>query len=167
MIAIKRIEPHQAPEAKRLVLTVAREYFQWPESIEEIIKRFDERGELRDMDDIQSQYFDRKGLFLVVLDDGRMVGTGAIRALEGDICQLRRMWLLPPYQRRGIGSRLVEMLFEFARQAGFKTVRLKTDVKQTGAIRFYERLGFRLVARGGSDGNDLTMEMPLPNATQP
>jgi len=144
-VEIRRLEPHQIAEAKRVILSVARGIFQWRAPLEEIIRFCDERGELRDVDEAQQHYFDRQGLFLVALEDGVVVGTGAIRRLDDRTCELKRLWLLPAYQGRGIGYRLIQQLFDFARAAGYRVIRLDTDARQARALRFYERLGFRRI----------------------
>src|SRR5512143_3678435 len=96
-IEIQRIEPHQISEAKRLILSVARNVFQWQAPLEDILKQYDDLGELRDVDDLQSYYLDRQGLFLVAVDQGRVIGTGAIRHLDDDTAELKRLWLLEAY----------------------------------------------------------------------
>src|SRR5512139_3231248 len=115
MIQIQPIEPHQVAEAKRVILSVARSYFQWPGSLEEIIQQFDERGELRDVDHYQATYLDRKGLFLVVIDQDKVIGTGAIRCLDNELAELKRLWLLEAYHGQGIGYRQVQILLNIAK----------------------------------------------------
>ena len=113
------------------------------------------------MVDVQAHYFDRRGIFLVVLDDGRLIGTGAVRQIDDTICELKRMWLLPEYHGQGIGYRVIQMLFEFARTAGYKTIRLETGDQQKRAIQFYERVGFHHVAPFDDSDHDVFMEMQL------
>jgi putative acetyltransferase len=161
VLEIKPIAPHQAPEAKRLILSIAREMLAWPEPLDEIVRTFDERGEMRDLDELPAHYFERGGLFLAVLDDGRLIGTGAVRRLDERLCELKRMWLLPAYHGRGIGYRLAQQLFEFARAQGYTTIRLETGPEQTRAIRFYERLGFHRIPTVEGDEEDVFMEMAL------
>ncbi len=144
-VAIRRLEPQRAAEAKRVILSVAHGIFQWRTPLEEIVRFCDQHGEFRDVDEVQRHYFDRQGLFLVALDNGVVVGTGAIRRLDDRMCELKRLWLLPAYQGQGVGYRLIQQLFDFARAAGYRIVRLDTDARQERAIRFYERLGFRRI----------------------
>ena len=58
----------------------------------------------------------------------------------------------------GIGSRLVEEVFRFARQAGYSAVTLWTNDVLTDARRIYQRAGFTLdnESRHHSFGQDLT-----------
>jgi [ribosomal protein S18]-alanine N-acetyltransferase len=51
------------------------------------------------------------------------------------------------YRRRGVGRVLLRELVERLERAGARTIRLEVDLRNEGAIRFYERLGFRETRR--------------------
>src|ERR671919_2502507 len=120
MIEIRSIRLNEVPAAKRVIYHVPREIFNDPRSIEESIAYHESRGELKDMDDIQQNYFDNGGIFLIMLDDSKVVGTGAIRKFKDNICELKRLWLLTEYHGQGLGYRLIQELFSFAREKGYK-----------------------------------------------
>ena len=67
-------------------------------------------------------------------DDG--VVRGLVRVENGEI---KKLFVDPFFQRRGIGGKLIEFAID-EKQAD----RLWALEKNTGAIRFYERYGFRL-----------------------
>jgi putative acetyltransferase len=160
-VQIQPIEPQQIIEAKRVILSVARNIFQWPASLDDLVKQFDEQGDFLDVDNPQMYYFDRQGLFLVAIDQGRVIGTGAIRRLEGDAAELKRLWLLEAYQGRGIGYQLMQTLLRFAQTTGYRHIRLLTDRRQDRAIRFYQRIGFQPIECDSEDPNDICMEMVI------
>ena len=56
-----------------------------------------------------------------------IIGTGAIRKLEGDLCELKRLWLLTEYHGQGLGYRMLRELLAFARETGYQRIRLETD----------------------------------------
>lgn len=147
MIQIKPIQPHQIEDVKQVILTVCQEVFQVSE---EVIRRYDDYS---DIEQVRSHYFDNRGIFLVLLDDERVVGCGAIRYLSsntsGDICELKRMWFLKDYRGQGWGTKMSNMLFNFAKRNGYTKVRLDTvdESKQAPAIKLYQRLGFYPIER--------------------
>ena len=162
MIEIRRIKPDEGPAAKRVIYRVAQDIFHDPRSLEESIAYHESRGELKDMDDIQRNYFEKGGIFLVMLDDNHLIGTGAIRQLEDDICELKRLWLLSQYHGKGLGYRMLQELFSFAREKGYKRIWLQTDaVQQSRALEFYRRLGFHEIPRYTDRTDDIAMEMSL------
>jgi len=162
MIQIRPIQTHEIPEAKHVIFTVAFELFGGANTLEESIAKFSAQGILSEMDDIQSNYFDNGGTFLVTIDKGRIVGTGAVRFLEEEICELKRMWLLSEYHGRGLGYRMIQELFSIARAKGYRAMRLETDsTVQSKAVAFYKRLGFYEIPRFGDDPDDIGMELLL------
>lgn len=162
MIEIRPIQPHEVAEAKLVVFTVAFELFGGADTLEESIAKFSAQGKLSEMDDVQKNYFDNGGTFLVTVDDGRIIGTGAIRRLEEGVCELKRMWLLTEYHGQGLGYRMMQELFKSARERGYKVMRLETDrAVQTRAVNFYRKLGFYEIPRFGDDPDDMGMEMAL------
>jgi GNAT superfamily N-acetyltransferase len=75
----------------------------------------------------------------------RLVGDGAY------ILHVAGLSVHPDYQRRGIGRRLVELAIAFAREIQVGTGRCPgefTLFANTGADRFYEKLGFTLTPNG-------------------
>jgi len=162
MFEIHPIQSEQVAEAKRVIYTVARELFSDPEPLEEVIAACEARGELSDMDDIQHNYFENGGTFLVMMDHGTVIGTGAIRRLDDHVCELKRLWFLMAYQGQGLGYRMIRELFAIARAKGYQTMRLETDpTHQSRALAFYQRLGFSEIPRYGDDPDDIGMEMAL------
>ena len=75
-------------------------------------------------------------IFLVVLDEDRLVGTGAVRQIDDTICELKRMWLLTEYHGQGIGYRVMRC---------FPISRAPRDTKRFGlkpAINKHARSSF-------------------------
>jgi len=162
MIYIRPIQQHEVPEAKLLIFTVAHELFKEAGSLEESIALYTSKGKLGEMDDVQNNYFDNGGTFLVSVSDEKIIGTGAIRYLEEGICELKRLWFRFEYQGQGYGYRMMQELLKVAREKGYKTMRLLTDREvQKKAVSFYKRLGFYEIPSFGDDPDDMGMEMMI------
>jgi putative acetyltransferase len=162
MIEIRPIRKHEIPEAKRVIFTVAYEIFKEASTLEESIAKYSAQGKLSEMDDVQRNYFANGGTFLVSIQDGRIIGTGAIRFLEEEVCELKRMWLLTEHHGQGFGFRMMQELLRIAREKGYKIMRLETDrVVQARAVEFYKKLGFYEIPRFGDDPDDMGMELIL------
>ena len=50
-------------------------------------------------------------------------------------------------RQRGLGARVLEELLARMARDGARDVRLEVDVRNTNAIRFYERMGFKTTRR--------------------
>ena len=99
--------------------------------------------------------------FLVALDNNRVIGSGAVGRIDEQTCELKRMWLLEPYQGQGIGYRLLQALIDFARQQGYTKMWLETDQEQEQAIRFYRRVGFQPIPRYNNRNSDVYLGMDI------
>jgi len=165
MIEIRRIRfaPDEWAVAKRLIYRVAHAIFNETRPLEEMIAHYDSRGTLDDMEDIQKNYFENGGAFLVTTENDQIIGTGAIRKLDDEMCELKRLWLLTEYHGRGLGYRMMQELLTIARQRGYKRMRLDTDAAtQSRAVEFYKRIGFHEIPiPNASPDEDIMMEMAL------
>ena len=162
MIQIRSIQAQDVMPAKRVIYEVAHRLFHDPRPLEESIAALEAEARLRDMDDFQGTYFENDGIFLIITDQGRVIGTGAIRKIDDEICELKRFWLLFEYHGKGLGYRLMQELLAFAREKGYVRIRLETDrSEQSRAYTFYRRLGFYDIPRYGDNEDDVAMEMIL------
>ncbi len=163
MIQIRRIKPDEWLVAKQLIYRVAHAVFNDARVLEESIAYGESHGWLKDMDNIQEAYFDNAGIFLVMTNEDQIISTGAIRKFEDNICELKRLWLLPEYHGKGLGYRMMQELLSFAREKGYERIRLETDpVYQKRAVEFYKRLGFyEIPIPDATDDEDILMEMSL------
>ncbi len=162
MITIRSIEPHEIGIAKALIYRVAHQVFHDTRPLEESMAYYESQGQLHDMDDVQNIYFANHGIFLVLTDEDRIIGTGAIHGIDDTVCELKRLWLLFEYHGRGLGYRMMQELLSFARQKGYKRIRLETDrTYQSQAFAFYKRLGFYEIPRYSDNQDDIGMEMAL------
>jgi putative acetyltransferase len=159
MITIRPIRPDEIPAAKRVVLTVAYNIFGFNGTLEESIRHFEASGELIDMDNVQSHYFEAGGTVLVVLNGKQVIESGALRRLEDQTAELKRMWLLETYHGQGIGYRLFSQLLDFARKNGYVRIRLQTRPEQVRALGFYRKVGFYEIPCYNDDPGEISMEL--------
>jgi amino-acid N-acetyltransferase len=72
--------------------------------------------------------------------DGEVVGCGSLCKLGDDLVEIRSLGISEGYKGLGIGSRLVDLLIEEAREQ-----RIGKVMALTYEVRFFERNGFRVV----------------------
>jgi putative acetyltransferase len=93
---------------------------------------------------------DQAGYFVVTRGGDRVVGGAGFGPLAGggkDVCELRKMYFLPEARGTGMGRKLLLLVLERAREAGFKTCYLETLEKMTQARRLYESVGFEKLCK--------------------
>ena len=95
-----------------------------------------------------------QGTTLVAFVDQKIVGTGTL--LDGEI---KRVFVDPEFQGRGIGRELMLSLIAEARGQELRSVSLDASLVSRG---MYEHLGFRFVRNGRHDlGNGLALDYYL------
>jgi ribosomal-protein-alanine N-acetyltransferase len=75
-------------------------------------------------------------------EDGGLLGY-LIIARYVDAWHVMNIAVDPDHQRRGIATLLMEELFELTSRDGRRGYTLEVRISNTGAIRLYERLGFK------------------------
>ena len=85
------------------------------------------------------------GALAIALMDGAPAGTVALRPLRDRACEVKRLYVRPPFRGRGIGPALIEWAIEHAKALGYATMHGDTLPAMAEALRMYARLGFRVV----------------------
>jgi ribosomal-protein-alanine N-acetyltransferase len=83
---------------------------------------------------------------LVARCAAQVVGFGVMHYAACD-AHLELLGVQPDHRGRGLGRRILEWLEAPARAGGLAVVWLEVRASRTDAIAFYERLGYRTVAR--------------------
>jgi ribosomal protein S18 acetylase RimI-like enzyme len=158
MIDLRPIRRDEGAAALAVLAAGFREL--WGLDAEQIRARYDP---LEDLVDPAAHYAEYRGAFLVLVDEGHVIGTGGIAALGPETAELKRLGILKAYRGRGLGRRMVEGLLVFARWNGYRRVRLEvaTPKLQEPAVRLYARLGFRSIDRYREGPSELSMGRDL------
>jgi GNAT superfamily N-acetyltransferase len=128
---------------------------------------FEPSGYDADLLDIRRHYLDAGGWFVVLVDDGRVVGTAGARPGPTATCEIKRVYLLPEYRGRGHGRALVEHLVDKAGEAGCREIVAWSDVRLVTAHRVYERLGFERFGERTTDDIEHSREYGFRKALVP
>lgn len=83
--------------------------------------------------------------YFVATIEGYLVGGGGIASFNNsnEICELRKLFLLPESRGLGIGKKLSEDCLEYAKSKGYKKCYLDTLSSMKAAIALYKKLGFQ------------------------
>jgi ribosomal protein S18 acetylase RimI-like enzyme len=133
---LRRYEPRDREAVLALHRTALREAGSNPDDV----------PDNDDVRDIEANYLDPGGEFLVVESDGRVVAMGGL-AVDGEEIppgagELLRIAAHPDHQREGYGDRVVAGLEDEARERGLDRVVLWTAQRQRSAVQFYRARGY-------------------------
>jgi GNAT superfamily N-acetyltransferase len=90
-----------------------------------------------------------RGVFLVVRSAGRPVACGAVRRLDAQTAEIKRMYVVPAFRGQGIARRLLTALEAESTALGISRLVLETGDRQPEALALYERAGFARIPAFG------------------
>ena len=101
------------------------------------------RQALNEANNLPGEYALPKGCILLAEYKDEIAGCVAVSEIEGNICELKRLYIKPQYRRIGIGRKLVEEIIEKAIQLKYKRMLLHTNKELfIGAEPLYSSVGF-------------------------
>ncbi len=75
--------------------------------------------------------------------DGTPLAVGAVKRLDDEVGEIKRMYVAPEGRSRGLARALLEALERAARDLGYTRVRLDTGPRQPHARALYLSAGYR------------------------
>ena len=120
------------------------------------IQNYDD--ELRDL---SQKYGLPDGRLYLAYWNGELAGSIALRKIDNENCELKRMYIKPAFRRKGIAVSLVRRLMEDAQIIGYRHMLLDTLPFLQVAIRMYRNLGFYEIERYNDSPMDTSIYMRL------
>jgi putative acetyltransferase len=96
-----------------------------------------------DLDSIPDVYGGEREVFFVGENEGRIIGTVAIKEESRDIAILRRLFIGSKYRGKGYGRLLIEKALDFCRDKGYHEVIFHVSDTMKAATALCSGKGFR------------------------
>ncbi|WP_197428630.1 GNAT family N-acetyltransferase [Phnomibacter ginsenosidimutans] len=95
-----------------------------------------------ELNDLPAMYGPPSGALLLAFYKQDIAGCVALRKKADGICEMKRLYVLPAFQGKGIGKQLATAIVAASRQLGYTKMVLDTLDRLQPAIQLYEQLGF-------------------------
>lgn len=96
---------------------------------------------------LPGKYARPQGRLLLARFNTQDAGCVGLKPLSPDVCEMKRLYVRPAFQRRGLGRALAEASIREAGAAKYQVIRLDTiEPLMSSAIALYRTLGFREIA---------------------
>ena len=82
-------------------------------------------------------------IWIVESDNNNIVGSMVIMGRSGVVAQLRYFILHPDYRGLGLGRKLMQLVMDFCKSAGYRSVYLWTASELNTAAHLYMQFGFK------------------------
>ncbi len=111
---------------------------------------------------LPGRYSQPEGRLLLASVDENMAGCVALRKLEDDTCEMKRLYLREGFRGLGLSNSLIEKLIDDSRLIGYSRMRLDTYPPKMGkAVRLYESHGFKSIPPYYANPHDDVLFMEL------
>ncbi len=78
--------------------------------------------------------------------NGKPLGAVALKKHSDDVCEMKRLYVLPEAQGTGAGRALCDVLLTEAKNEGYSTMLLDSLRRLEAAVNLYKKLGFEETA---------------------
>tara|TARA_R110000772_G_scaffold209528_1_gene320065 strand:+ start:385 stop:870 length:486 start_codon:yes stop_codon:yes gene_type:complete len=99
----------------------------------------------KSLDAMFENYEKDKAAYFVVEEDGDVIGGAGISKLDnhnGNVCELQKMYLSPLARGRGIGTKMIDLCLNQAREYGYEQCYIETMSFMEAAQKLYRTYGF-------------------------
>jgi putative acetyltransferase len=127
--------PEQVSEARLLF----REY------VREIGESLEYQGFSEEQSTLPEPYTPPDGIIFLARVNGNLAGCIALRSINRQNGELKRLYVRSNYRGIGVGKQLVEALIQTAREAGYNNLYLDTLPSMLRAQKLYNKLGFETI----------------------
>ena len=155
----------------KLQIEIARTLFREYEAFLQVDLCF--QGFEAELAGLPGRYGPPRGALLLAMEGNTAAGCVALRPIDAELCEMKRLFVRPHYLGWGIGKALAKAIIEKARKARYGRMVLDTLDKLEPALALYAQLGFKPCAPfylnplPGVVYLELDLQTDLPGASAP
>ncbi len=86
---------------------------------------------------------------VIAYENDAVVGIGAYKEYNAETVEIKRMYTLPEHRGKGIASKIVNELENWAKKEGYRSCILETSCRLENAIALYKKAGFEIIPNYG------------------
>jgi len=101
------------------------------------------QGFVAELAGLPGAYGPPQGSLLLATNEQQAAGCVALRPLNTECCEMKRMYVRPAFRGQGLGRQLAEQIIAEARRIGYSQMLLDTLPQLDGTTRLYTSMGFQ------------------------
>jgi putative acetyltransferase len=131
-------------------------------TLDEYDIKLPEKYTFSDIEDLEEEYINASGEFMVLLRGQKIIGFFALRPSGNNQVELKRLYLKAGERGRGLGKHLLNMALKMAKESGYARIHLETTSKFVEAVALYRKFGFNTnVGATLSQGHEIGLKRGL------
>lgn len=98
------------------------------------------------LDTLYEAYLEKNAIYYIIEKDSKIYGGAGIKQLDnfnGNVCELQKMYFMPQARGIGLGSEMMNICLEKAKEFGFDKCYLETLPYMEEARKLYRKVGFK------------------------
>ena len=107
----------------------------------------DIQGYAEEVSHLEAKYGTPDGRLYLGYWDGALAGCVGLKKVDGENCEMKRLYVRPEFRGRQIGGQLVQKIIEDAKEIGYSHMLLDTLPFLEGALHIYKKYGFYEIER--------------------
>ena len=156
-------------------ITHRRAQNQDSEAIKMILEKTFEEYEIKlqaghsfaDIDNLEKEYLDASGEFIVLIKEQRIIGFFALLPSGNSRVDLKRLYLTAGERGKGMGKMLLSLALAAARKAGYDQMCLETTTRFVQAVGLYRKFGFEQNPDAAlAPGHDIGLRVDLASGNR-
>lgn len=129
---VKAIEEYQYKQVRELFL----------EYVDSLDIDLSFQNIITELQNIPGEYAPPEGCILLAIYEEQIAGCVALRKINENVCEMKRLYVKPDFKGKGVGRELALSIIEEAKNCGYHFMRLDTLPTMIQAISLYRSLGF-------------------------
>jgi len=98
----------------------------------------------KELETLPGKYAPPEGVIILAAVDGSPAGCVALRKIDNDTCEMKRLFVRDIYRGSGTGRELVKRIISESVSCGYKKMLLDTLESMKSARKLYEDAGFKV-----------------------
>lgn len=110
---------------------------------------------------LEAKYGQPEGRLYLAYFKEELAGCVGLRRLDGQNCEMKRLYVRPSFRGKGIGGRLIRQIIADAKEIGYAHMLLDTLPFLESAVSMYEKMGFYRIPSYNDSPMDTSIYMKL------
>ena len=86
---------------------------------------------------------------VIAYKNDKAVGCGAFKAFDTNSVEIKRMYTIPMYRGKGIATKIISALENWASELNYQNCILETGKRQVDAVKFYKKKNYKHIPNYG------------------